>query len=278
MLPLFPHSRINSSSLKAYVAGVGAGRLHDLYSIHPGTANEVQRLVKAGSRFGIGAIIGEECTHGYQKDGHTLFPAPITQAATWNLTLLEKIGRAVGAEAKSFGASECWGPILGLAREPRWGRTNEAFSEDTFLAKAIGRSVVRGIQNGNNFSAGAAAPAVSALLKHYAVYSGPTSGLNTASARLGRREVLSEWLPVFGASIREGALGVMSSYNAVDGEPASASHWLLSEVLRGKYGFQGATIGESRSCSALRTYSSGTTMLVVNRVSACLAHTQCCVC
>lgn len=236
-----PYGRIPGA--KAFLGSTGFGRLHDVYSIHPAQANALQRLVVASSRFEIGAILGEECTHGYQKDGHTLFPAPITSGMTFNTSLLHAIGRAIGREAKSFGASECWAPILGLAREPRWGRTNEEFSEDTHLATELGRAMVLGLQNDNNFD-DPSEPAVAAMMKHYAIYSGPSGGLNTAGARIGRREALADWLPTFGAGAEAGALGVMSSYNGVDGEAASASHWLLTEVLRDEYNFSGCVTGD----------------------------------
>ena len=119
---------------------------------------------------------------------------------------------------------------------------NEMFSEDVFLAKTLGAAMVTGLQDGGNLTTKFA---VASLLKHYAMYSVPEGGLNGAPAALaGRRAALQDFLPVFGWAVRAGAQSVMSSYNTVDGEPASASHWLLSEVLRGDYGFDGTVLGD----------------------------------
>ena len=224
------------------LAGLGFGRLHDVYAVDPNVANDIQRAVMASSRFGIGAIFGEECTHGYQKDGHTIFPAPLSSAATFNESLLYDIGRATGSEARVHGTHECWGPILGLAREPRWGRSNEEFGEDTFLAKTLGVQVTLGLQDSGNLTSD---QAVAALLKHYVLYSVPENGLNTAPAQLGRRAALSDYVPTFCAAIKEGgASGVMSSYNTVDGEAVTASPFFLTEVLRKQCGFDGLVVAD----------------------------------
>ena len=103
----------------AWLNGSGIGRIHDVYATDPAVTNAIQREVTKASRFGIGAIMGEECTHGYQKDGHTMFPAPIGSAASFSTELLGEVGAAIGKEARSFGTTECWSPIMGLAREPR---------------------------------------------------------------------------------------------------------------------------------------------------------------
>lgn len=230
------------------LGNLGQGRLHDIYCTDAHVCNELQAAVANSSRFGIGAIFGEECTHGFQKDGHTIFPAPITSGATFNKSLLKDIGAAMAAEARAFGTHECWSPILGLAREPRWGRTNEEFSEDLHLVKTFGEQMTLGLQADGNLSAD---NAVSALLKHYAMYSVPMSGINTAPVQMGRRAALGEFLPAFGGALRAGAQGVMSSYNTVDGEPVSGSSWLLTEVLRDFYGFDGLVVADFGAISRL---------------------------
>ena len=118
---------VDTNKSMAWLAGKGIGRVHDMYATDPRMTNELQMAIMNASRFGIGAIMGEECTHGYQKDGHTMFPAPIGSAASFDTQLLQQVGAAIGREARSFGTTECWSPIMGLAREPRWGRMNEEF-------------------------------------------------------------------------------------------------------------------------------------------------------
>jgi len=229
------------SSSEKTLGDLGAGRLHDVYCNDASICNQIQKAVVASSRFQIGAIFGEECTHGYQRDGHTIFPAPLSSGATFNVNLLRDIGSAIAAEARSSGTHECWSPILGLAREPRWGRTNELFSEDTFHAKALGSYMVDGMQHQGELDNELA---VSALIKHYAMYSIPDNGLNTAPASIGKRLCLTDFLPVFEAAVAAGAQGVMSSYNSVDGEPVSSSHYFLTDVLRKQYGFDGHIIAD----------------------------------
>lgn len=231
----------NESKAAAWLAGKGIGRIHDMYATDPAVTNAVQKQVTQASRFGIGAIMGEECTHGYQKDGHTMFPAPIASAASFDPELLGEVGAAIGREARSFGTTECWSPIMGLAREPRWGRTNEEFGEDTLLASRLGAAMISGMQCHGDLSN---ASAVSSLMKHFALYSVPENGLNDAPARKGRREVESEYLPVFAAGVAAGAQGVMPSYNSIDGVPVAADKWLLTDVLRTEWGFDGVAMGD----------------------------------
>eukprot|EP01043_Picozoa_sp_COSAG02_P069602 COSAG02_NODE_11993_length_1618_cov_1.654378_2_plen_119_part_01 len=118
----------------------------------------------------------------------------------------------IAREARSTGTHEIWSPVCGLAREPRWGRTNEEFGEDVHLASTMVSEQVRGMSNENNLSSNAA---VASLLKHFWVYSIGEGGLNTMPAHAGRREVLSEFAEVFRSGIKHGAQGVMSSYNEV---------------------------------------------------------------
>lgn len=235
------NGNIDLNKSVTYLAGKGIGRIHDMYATDPAVTNAVQKAVTSASRFGIGAIMGEECTHGYQKDGHTMFPAPIGSAASFDTELLGEVGAAIGREARSFGTTECWSPIMGLAREPRWGRMNEEFGEDTLLASRLGASMISGMQNKGDLSNHSA---VMSLMKHFALYSVPENGLNDAPARKGRREVESEYLPVFAAGVAAGAQGVMPSYNSIDGIPVAADKWLLTDILRTEWGFDGVAMGD----------------------------------
>ena len=122
------NGRFNATKASAVLGGgLGVGRIHDLYAQDPAVANEIQRAVVASSRHGIPALVGEEGVHGYQNDGHTIFPSPIATAASFNGTLAFLIGRVIGTEARVTGTHEVWSPVCGLAREPRWGRSNEPY-------------------------------------------------------------------------------------------------------------------------------------------------------
>ena len=166
-----------------------------------------------------------------------MFPSPITLAASFDVELMHTIGRVLGTEARASGITQCWSPVCGLAREPRWGRMEEELGEDTFLAGELAGAMAAGM-TGN---AGLDAPdAVSPLIKHFAGYSVPQGGHNAGPSTFGGvRDLLSEYLPVFRKAIRGGAMGVMSSYNEIDGMPTTGDPWLLTEVLREQLNFTG---------------------------------------
>ena len=244
----------DEAKAQAYLKGVGAGKF-DSYgrNVDPRLGNQIQKAILASSRHGIGGILSEECQHGVQGDWHTIFPSPYTIAATFDTELLGMIGSVIGAEARAGGTAECWSPVCGLAREPRWGRSEEEMGEDPFLAGSLAAAMVKGMTG-----AGRASPAtlsdsttVAPLLKHYAVYSVPESGRNAAPAHAGRREVREIFLPVFEKAVKAGAQGAMSSYNEVDGVPTTGDHWLLTEQLRDEFGFTGYVTSDFGAISGL---------------------------
>ena len=156
----------------------------------------MHRAVLSASRHGVGAIIAEECQHGVQGDWHTMFPSPYTLAATFNPALLERMGAVIGAEARAGGITECWSPVCGLAREPRWGRAEEEMGEDPFLAGELVAAMVRGMTGGKTGGGTPAGPkslsgssVVAPLLKTFAAYSVPEGGHNVGPTHMGRREL-----------------------------------------------------------------------------------------
>lgn len=233
----------DASKAEKYLNGIGAGKFDSFgRNVDPALGNEIQRAVLSSSKHGIGAILSEECQHGVQGDWHTIFPSPYSIAASFDRELMEDIGYVIGAEARAGGTAECWSPVCGLAREPRWGRSEEEMSEDTFLAGELVASMVLGmVGNGTRTRRHGLASnsTVAPLVKHFAVYSVPESGRNAAPAHVGRREVQETFLPVFEKAVRAGAQGAMSSYNEVDGIPTSSDRWLLTEQLREAFGFDG---------------------------------------
>jgi len=237
----------------SYLGTLGAGVLDNLgRQVDPLISNAVQKAVAASSRLGIGAILAEECQHGVQGDHHSMFPSPITLAATFDTELLGEVGRVLGAEARASGINQCWSPVCGLAREPRWGRMEEEFGEDTFLAGEMAGAMSRGMVGPDGPSGLSSPDSVSPLIKHYAGYSVPQGGHNIAPSQLGGvRGLLSEYLPVFQKAIAGGAQGVMSSYNEVDGVPTSGDPWLLTDVLRGQLGFDGYVSSDFGAISGL---------------------------
>ena len=135
----------NETLAAAYLGGLGAGVLNWGRDVDPNLANAIQDAVVAASRHGIPALFAEECQHGVQGDHHTIFPSPPALAATFDVDLLRDVGAVVGAEARAGGTAQCWAPVCGLAREPRWGRGEEELGEDAYLAGELAGAMVRGM-------------------------------------------------------------------------------------------------------------------------------------
>ena len=219
---------------------LGAGSIHDLYP-RAKLYNAIQASVIHSSRLGIPALFLEEGLHGYMGMNETLFPQSVNLAATANPELARQTGAAIAAEARANGVDMILGPVLDVARDPRWGRVEEDFGEDPFLTGTLGLAYVRGMQ-GDSL---ATDHNVIAEPKHFAAHGSPESGLNTSPVHAGEREVRSIMLKSFEPVIRDGgALGVMAAYHDIDGVPCTANPWLLDTVLRGEWGFKGFVLSD----------------------------------
>lgn len=198
--------------------------------------NRVQRWAVEETRLGIPFLFSEEALHGFFSRRATCFPQQIGLAATFHPALGRRMGHAIAAEARAMGVQETYSPVMDLIRDPRYGRTEESYGEDTFLCGEFARETVLGMQ-GEDLSA---ADAVAAEPKHYAGYGAPVGGLNCAPAAMGRHEVFSDCLPVFEeAFAKGGAVDAMCAYSSIDGTPVSADHELLTEILRDRWGMRG---------------------------------------
>jgi beta-glucosidase len=217
------------------------GAIHDLYPVSSAVCNDIQRYVKEQSRLGIPPIMIEEGLHGYQGAGATTFPIPLGNSCTWDTLLIHKTGQAIAAEARAHGIHLILGPNLDLAREPRWGRVEETFGEDTYLSSRMGVNMIKGMQGHSLKDAGT----VIAEPKHFGVHGIPENGSNLSPVYIGEREMRSTHLYVFEKAVREAnAHGVMAAYHEIDGVPAAGSKWLLGDVLRKEWGFQGFVISD----------------------------------
>ncbi len=213
----------------------GLGCVHDNYSV-PSIMNRLQRFFMEQSRFGIPVIFTGEALHGICGVRGTILPAPTALAATFDTALAYDYGRVVGAEARSLGIYEVLCPNLDVVREPRWGRTEETFGEDAYLAAEMGAQVVKGHQNGDI----SRPDAVISEPKHFCVHGIAESGRNCSPARVGPREVESVYLPVFEKAIRDGgAYDVMVCYNSIDSEVVITSSHYLKDVLKDRLGLKG---------------------------------------
>ena len=218
----------------------GIGSIHDIYP-SARLYNSIQRYVIKSNRLGIPALFIEEGLHGYMGNAQTVFPQSVNLATTWNTNLAQETGAAIAAEARSHGVDMILGPVLDVARDPRWGRVEEDFGEDPFLSGQLGLAYVRGAQGVSL----ATDHNVIAEPKHFAAHGSPESGLNTSPTHAGEREVRMVMLKSFEPAFREGhALSVMAAYNDIDGVPCTGNPWLLNTVLRGEWGFRGFVLSD----------------------------------
>lgn len=219
---------------------LGAGGLHDFYP-HAKLYNAVQAWMIQSTRLGIPALFIEEGLHGFMDYDETIFPQSVNLASTWNPDLARRTGAAVAAEARANGVDMILGPVLDIARDPRWGRVEEDFGEDPYLSGQLGLSYVQGMQ-GDSLSTDHTCIAEP---KHFAAHGSPESGLNTSPVHAGEREVRSIMLKSFEPAFREGhALSVMVAYHDIDGVPCTGNAWLLNQVLRDEWGFSGFALSD----------------------------------
>lgn len=205
-------------------------------------ANDLQRFLVEQTRLGIPAIFHDEALHGLMAQNATHFPQPIALASSWDLDLVRRVFTAAALETRARGSHQVLGPNLDLAREPRWGRTEETYGEDPYLVSRMGVAVVRGLQGEGP---GVDGEHVMATAKHYAAHGQPEGGTNIAPANYSERVIREVFLPSFEAAVREAAVhSVMASYNEIDGVPSHASRWLLEEVLRREWGFRGHVVSD----------------------------------
>jgi beta-glucosidase len=217
------------------------GSIHDLYPASAALSNEIQKYVREQTRLGIPPILIEEALHGYQGAGSTTFPIPLGNSSTWDTTLMYNIGRVIGIEARAHGVHLVLGPNLDLAREPRWGRVEETFGEDTYLSSRMAVNIIKGLQ-GNSLKDNSS---VIAEPKHFGIHGIPENGSNLSPVSIGEREGRSAHLYVFEKAVKEGhAHGVMAAYHEIDGVPVAGNKWLLTDVLRNEWGFDGFVISD----------------------------------
>jgi beta-glucosidase len=227
---------------------LGIGAIHDVYP-PPRFYNGLQKCVIQSSRLGIPALFIEEGLHGYVGKNATVFPQSVNLATTWNPELAKKTGAAIAAEARANGVDMILGPVLDIAREPRWGRVEEDFGEDPYLTGTLGLAYVQGMQ-GSSLDTD---HTVIAEPKHFAGHGSPESGLNTSSVHVGEREMRSIMLKSFEPVIRTGgAMGVMAAYHDIDGVPCVGDSWLLNKVLRQEWGFNGFVLSDLGAIRRLR--------------------------
>jgi beta-glucosidase len=232
---------------------VGIGRIERPSDGHGARAeaeftNAIQRWTHDSTRLGIPVLFHEEGLHGLQGAEATSFPQSIAMASSFNPELAERVYATIGAEIRARGAQQVLAPVVDVAREPRWGRIEETYGEDPYLASRMGVAAIRGFQGTTRPSSTGQWPAaghVIATLKHMTGHGQPESGTNTGPAPLGENTLRNYFFPPFEAGVKEAHVGsLMPSYNEVDGVPSHANAWMLRDVLRGEWGFDGTIVSD----------------------------------
>lgn len=193
----------------------------------------------ADTRLGIPILFGDDCIHGHSfHPGATIFPTQLGMACSWNTDLIEESARITAREVRTTGLKWTFSPVLCITRDLRWGRVGETFGEDPFLIGEFGCAMIRGYQG-----KGLDDPeAILATAKHYAGYSETQGGRDASEADISRRKLRSFFFPPFERAAREGCLSFMTGYQSIDGTPSTASRWLLNDVLKDEWGFDGILV------------------------------------
>ena len=243
-------STIDPEKFASIVGNDGIGWVHDFYP-NPDAANAAQKYIIENSRLGIPAIIIEEALRGFCKGGATAFPSQTALASTFRPELARKTGRVIGTEARAAGVHAALAPTMDLTIDPRWGRVEESYGEDTCLAAAMAKEMVLGMQ-GDGIDKN---DTIMAEPKHFTAHGASLGGLNGGPAMLtGRRGLYQFVLPVFEAAVKEaGAYNIMCSYNSIDGIPCACNEEMLTYVLRELWGLRGVVITDM--CASENTIS-----------------------
>ncbi len=204
--------------------------------------NAMQKFLRDETRLGIPALGIGEGLHGYMAHEATSFPQAIGLASAWDPGLHRRVFEVVAREMRARGAHYVLSPVLDIARDPRWGRTEETYGEDPYLVSRLGVAAVRGLQ-GDTFTG--RPEQVIATAKHFAAHGQPEAGTNCGPANYAERMLREELFPSYEAAVREGKIGsVMASYNEINGIPSHVNAWLLKDLLRGEWGFEGFVISD----------------------------------
>ncbi len=215
----------------------------------PVAVRKLQMEAVTGSRLGIPLLLGYDVIHGHK----TIFPIPLGLSCTWNPDLIERSARIAASEASADGLNWTFSPMVDIARDPRWGRISEGAGEDPYLGSQIARAMVRGYQADDLTRSNV----LMACVKHFALYGAAEAGRDYNTADMSRIKMYEYYLPPYRAAVEAGAGSVMSSFNEVDGVPATANHWLLTDLLRNQWGFQGFVVTDYTAINEMSEHGMG---------------------
>ena len=229
---------------------IRAGNVGGLFGITgPDKVRQAQDIAVKETRLHIPLIFGLDVIHGHR----TIFPIPLGLSCSWDTVMIEKSARIAAREASADGLAWAFSPMVDIARDPRWGRVSEGSGEDPYLGSAIAAAIVRGYQ-GKDLSN---SETVMACVKHFALYGGAEAGREYNTVDMSRIKMMQYYLPPYKAAIDAGAGSMMSSFNEIDGVPATGNRWLLTDLLRNQWKFNGMVVSDYTSLSEMSAHGVG---------------------
>jgi beta-glucosidase len=236
-----------STDVESKIKAGNVGGIFGVYS--PEKTRAAQKLAVEESRLGIPMLFGSDVIHGYK----TTFPLPIGLSCTWDMELIEKTARIASIEATADGIFWNFSPMVDISRDPRWGRISEGSGEDPFLGSEIAKAMVNGYQAEDLTDV----TTMMATVKHFALYGAAEAGRDYNTVDMSHLRMFNEYLPPYKAAIDAGVGSIMSSFNDVDGIPASGNKWLLTDLLRDKWKFDGFVVSDYTSVNEMIAHGLG---------------------
>lgn len=248
----------SSSDIAKKIKEGKVGGLFNIKSV--AKIRDVQKVAVEQSRLKIPMIFGMDVIHGYQ----TVFPIPLGLSCTWDMQLIEQSARIAAIEASADGINWTFSPMVDIARDPRWGRVSEGNGEDAYLGSQIAKAMVHGYQ-GNDLSKN---NTIMACVKHYALYGAAEAGRDYNTTDMSRVRMYNEYFPPYKAAVDAGVGSVMASFNEVDGVPATANKWLMTDVLRNQWKFKGFVVTDYTGINEMVDHGLGDLQTVSGRALA----------
>ena len=226
------------------------GKVGGIFGVYgPEKTRQAQKLAVEKSRLGIPMLFGSDVIHGYK----TTFPLPLGLASTWDMNLIEETAKVAAKEATADGIFWNFSPMVDVSRDPRWGRISEGSGEDPFLGSEIAKAMVKGYQQDDLSSN----TTMMSTVKHFALYGAPEAGRDYNTVDMSHLRMFNDYFPPYKAAVDAGVGSVMSSFNDVDGVPASGNKWLLTDILRDRWGFDGFVVSDYTSVNEMIAHGMG---------------------
>uniref|UniRef100_UPI0030EB8D81 glycoside hydrolase family 3 N-terminal domain-containing protein n=1 Tax=uncultured Winogradskyella sp. TaxID=395353 RepID=UPI0030EB8D81 len=246
-----------SSKSTDVVSKIEEGKIGGLFNIKDiKNIYEVQKIAVEKSRLGIPLIFGMDVIHGFK----TTFPIPLGLSASWDMEMIEKTAQIAASEASANGINWTFSPMVDISRDPRWGRVSEGNGEDPFLGSQIAKAMVNGYQQ-NDMSAN---NTLMACVKHFALYGASEAGRDYNTVDMSRIRMYNEYLPPYKAAVDAGVGSVMASFNEIDGVPATGNKWLLTDLLRDDWEFNGFVVSDYTGIYEMMAHGMGDEVAVTS--------------